>query len=59
MNERLEHELADELYVEDELDRWEDRARMIREAREAEEERCALMSSNQITRKPRRVTGVR
>jgi hypothetical protein len=34
MNERLEHELADELYVEDELDRWEDRARMIREARQ-------------------------
>jgi hypothetical protein len=33
-----ESELADELYVEDELDRKEERARMIAEAREAEDE---------------------
>jgi hypothetical protein len=33
-----QHELTDELYLEDELDRTEERARMIREARETENE---------------------
>jgi hypothetical protein len=33
-----EHELEDARYVEDERDRWEDRARMIDEARDAEGE---------------------
>jgi hypothetical protein len=33
-----EHELEDARYVADELDRWEDRARMIDQVRDAEEE---------------------
>jgi hypothetical protein len=45
-------DLADELYVQDELDKWEESAQMIREVREAEEEeRCARLRARKTVTK--------